>query len=121
MTPTIQSCNEEMAQGICFAQLDSTQYAPGASVHIAGVGRVPLDAYIDIRNAQTAMCTLAEQKCDLNPTGAHCTVAHALWDKPDTGNQQIDPVSAITLSISVIAAALLGRKWRNKPVAESSV
>lgn len=117
MSDPIITCRSEMARGVCYAQLDRAAYRPGATLTIPGVGRVPMDAYIDIRNAGDGMCSLAAEKCEQDPRGAHCTVAHALWDKP--GDDQVtapDPVAAAAILAAVIAAAIAAKLRGSKPI-----
>ena len=77
----VAECERQMALGVCTALIDKSQYPPNASVLLAGVGRIPLDAYLKIRNADKQMCVLARAYCATAPTGGECKTAQALWGK----------------------------------------
>lgn len=77
----ISECKRQMALGICTAQIDQADYPPNATVLLAGVGRIPLDAYLRIRNADKEMCPLARTFCTSNPDSDECKTATALWGR----------------------------------------
>jgi hypothetical protein len=77
----VAECERQMALGVCTAQIDKTRYPPNATVLIAGRGRVSLDAYLRIRNADKEMCVLARAYCATAPNGDECKTANALWGK----------------------------------------
>lgn len=77
----VAECERQMFMGVCTAQVDRTEYPPNATILLAGVGRIPLDAYLKIRNADTQMCTLARSYCTSAPDGAECKTARALWGR----------------------------------------
>lgn len=77
----VAECERQMVMGVCTAQIDRTEYPPNATILIAGVGRIPLDSYLKIRNADTQMCTLARAYCTKDPEGGECKTAKALWGR----------------------------------------
>lgn len=77
----IAECQRQMELGVCTAQIDRTEYPPNATVLLAGVGRIPLDAYLRIRNADKEMCPLARTFCNSAPDGDECKTAKALWGR----------------------------------------
>jgi hypothetical protein len=79
--PMIAECERQMNLGICTALIDKSDYPANATVLIAGVGRIPLDAYLKIRNADKQMCVLARAYCTIAPDGGECKTAKALWGR----------------------------------------
>jgi hypothetical protein len=81
LDPMLAECQRQMALGVCTAQVDKASYPPNATVLLAGVGRIPLDSYLTIRNAGDQMCNVARFHCTRNPNGPECKTAKALWGR----------------------------------------
>lgn len=77
----VAECERQMVLGTCTAQIDKNSYPPNATVLLAGVGRIPLDSYLKIRNADKQMCVLVRAYCTTQPDGAECKVSKALWGR----------------------------------------
>lgn len=77
----VAECERQMALDVCRVAIDKSKYPPNATVLIAGVGRLPLDAYLKVRNADKQMCVLARAYCTKAPDGNECKTAKAFWGR----------------------------------------
>ena len=71
-------CERQMALGICAAQTDAKDYAPGSRVLI-GRRRVAIETYLYVRNGDKAMCSMVQRSCLADAGGDVCFVGKALW------------------------------------------
>jgi hypothetical protein len=75
----VGECERQMALDICTAKIDRNSYPKNATVLLAGIGRINLDAYIKIKDAGDNMCTLARAYCTNTPNSDECKASQALW------------------------------------------